>query len=154
MPDPTLKQASEAYLAHLGTLGKKAATVYTYGKDLEVVCGYLGETTKLSALQPARIGKFVKSDALLKNPEGKPRAERTVQKTVRVLRMFLVWAKETGQLEALPLPKDFPMGYSKPGGGEPAADSAAAEAASDSTPAPEAAHAAPRAKKPRASARS
>jgi hypothetical protein len=150
MPDPTLKQASEAYLAHLGTLGKKPATIYTYGKDLEVVAGYLGETTKLSSLQPARIGKFVKSDALLKNPAGKARAERTVQKTVRVLRMFLVWAKDAGQVEALPLPKDFPMGYSKPGGEESEEDSDSA----DSAPAPEASHAAPRAKKPRAAARS
>jgi hypothetical protein len=149
MPDPTLKQASEAYLAHLGTLGKRPATVYTYGKDLKVVTGYLGEATKISALQPARIGKFVKSDALLKSPEGKARAERTVQKTVRVLRMFLVWAKDAGQLESLPLPKGFPMGYSKTGGEESEEGPAA-----DSSPAPETTHAAALAKKPSASARS
>ena len=40
--------------------------------------------------------KFFKSDALLKLPSGKARAKPTVEKTKRVLRMFLVWAKETG----------------------------------------------------------
>ena len=31
---------------------------------------------------------------------------------MRVMRMFLVWAKETGRISKLPLPKDTPMGHS------------------------------------------
>ncbi len=31
---------------------------------------------------------------------------------MRVLRMFLVWAKETGRIDKLPLPKDTAMGRS------------------------------------------
>jgi len=114
MADQTLKQASEAYLKHLETAGKKPATLYTYGRDFEVILGYLGETTKLSALTPARIGKFAKSDSLLKQ-NGKTRAERTVAKTVRVLRMFLVWCEETKRIKKIPLPADFPMGHSLKG---------------------------------------
>ena len=113
MADPTLKQASEAYLKHLESLGKKPATVFTYGKDLEVIRGYFGDETKLSGLQPAKVGKWLKSDSLLKSPEGKARAERTVAKTVRVFRMMLVWCEETKRVKKLPLPGDFPMGYSR-----------------------------------------
>jgi hypothetical protein len=43
-------------------------------------------------------------------PNGKRRAEPTVEKTKRVLRMFLVWAQETGRIKKLPLPKDTLMG--------------------------------------------
>jgi len=31
---------------------------------------------------------------------------------MRVFRMFLIWAKETGRIKKLPLPKDTPMGRS------------------------------------------
>ena len=44
---------------------------------------------------------------------GKERAKPTVDKVMRVFRMFLVWAKETGRLAELPLPKDTPMGHSR-----------------------------------------
>lgn len=123
MADQTLKQASEAYLKSLEAAGKKPATIYTYTKDCEVFLGYLGETTKLSSLTPARIGKFMKSDSLLKQ-NGKLRAERTVAKTVRVLRMFLVWCEETKRVKKLPLPTDFPMGYSGKADAAEAADNA------------------------------
>jgi len=119
MADLTLKQASQAYLKHLEADGKKPATLYTYGRDFDLILGYLGESTKLSALQPARIGKFAKSDALLKQ-NGKARAERTVAKTLRVLRMFLVWCESTKRIKKLPLPADFPMGHSAKGADESA----------------------------------
>ena len=54
--------------------------------------------------------KFFRSDALLKLPSGKERSQPTVEKTKRVLRMFLIWAHETGQIDKLPLPKGTAMG--------------------------------------------
>ena len=51
MADLTLKQTAEAYMKNLEAAGKKPATLYTYKKDLDVILGYLGEGTKLSALQ-------------------------------------------------------------------------------------------------------
>jgi hypothetical protein len=45
----------------------------------------------------------------------KPRAKPTVDKTVRVLRMFLVWAHVSGRIDKLPLPKGAPMGRSQVG---------------------------------------
>jgi IS30 family transposase len=47
-----------------------------------------------------------------------PRAKPTVDKTVRVPRMFLVWAQGTGRTASLPLPKDMPMGHSRTAGEE------------------------------------
>jgi site-specific recombinase XerC len=86
----TLHQAMEAYLEHLKSEGKKDRTLFTYGKDAEQIEAFFGPDKKLSAIQTALVGKFLKSDILPKLPDGKERAERTVQKTVRVFRMFLV----------------------------------------------------------------
>ena len=106
----TLHEAAQIYLAHLKTQGKKERTLYTYGKDFEQIEAHFGADRKLNTILPQHVGKFFKSDDLLKLPDGKPRAKPTVDKTMRVMRMFLVWAKETGRINKLPLPKDTPMG--------------------------------------------
>ncbi len=113
MKDGTLHEAAQAYLEHLRTQGKKDRTLYTYGKDFEQMEAFFGADRKLRTILPPHVGKFLKSDDLLRLPSGAERAKPTVDKTVRVLRMFLVWAKETGRLDKLPLPKDLPMGRSK-----------------------------------------
>ena len=108
----TLHEAAETYIEHLKAEGKKDRTLYTYKKDFEQIEGFFGQDKKLATILTAQVGKFLKSDILLKLPDGKERAERTVQKTVRVFRMFLVWAKQSGLIGELPLPKDTPMGRS------------------------------------------
>ena len=108
----TLHDAAPVYLEHLKTQGKKEATLKTYQRDFEQIESFFGADRGLPSILPAHVGKFFKSDALLKLPSGKKRAQPTVDKTLRVLRMFLVWAKETGRIEKLPLPKDTPMGRS------------------------------------------
>ena len=113
MKDCTVHEAAQAYLEHLRTQGKKDRTLYTYGKDFEQMEAFFGADRKLRTILPPHVGKFLKSDDLLRLPSGAERAKPTVDKTVRVLRMFLVWAKETGRLEKLPLPKDLPMGRNK-----------------------------------------
>jgi len=64
-------------------------------------------------LRVPRVGKFYKSATLLKTPDGKDRAERTIAKTMRVFRMMMIWAADTWIIAELPLPKNTPMGYSK-----------------------------------------
>ena len=108
----TLHQAARAYLEHLRSQGKKERTLYTYGKDFEQIEAFFGAERKLTSILTPHVGKFFKSDALLKLPSGKERAKPTVEKTKRVLRMFLIWAKDTGRIDKLPLPKDTPMGRS------------------------------------------
>lgn len=113
MRDCTLHEAAQAYLEHLRAQGKKERTLYTYGKDFQQMEAFFGADRKLRTILPPHVGKFLKSDDLLRLPSGAERAKPTVDKTVRVLRMFLVWAKEAGRLDKLPLPKDLPMGRSK-----------------------------------------
>jgi len=102
----TLKDALGKFLEHLKAAGKKERTLYTYAKDVDVIVGFFGEGRKLATLRAADVGRFLKSDALLKMPTGKDRAERTVAKTVRVLRMCLEWAEREGTITSLPFPKD------------------------------------------------
>ena len=126
----TLHEAGQAYLEHLKSQGKKERTVYTYGKDFEQIEGFFGADRKLKGILAPHVGKFFRSDALLKLPSGKQRAEPTVKKTMRVLRMFLVWAKETGRIEKLPLPKGTIMGRSVKKEGNPQHDEPGDERAS------------------------
>lgn len=113
MKDCTLHEAAQAYIEHLRAQGKKERTLYTYGKDFQQMETFFGEDRKLKAILPPHVGKFLKSDELLRLPSGGERAKPTVEKTIRVLRMFLVWAKDTGRIAKLPLPKDLPMGRNK-----------------------------------------
>ncbi|MBI5843183.1 MAG: hypothetical protein HZB23_00775 [Deltaproteobacteria bacterium] len=112
MAECTLHEAAQEYIEHLRAQGKKDRTLYTYSKDFEQIEAFFGKDRKLATILTPHVGKFFKSDALLKLPNGNERAKPTVDKTRRVLRMFLVWAKETGRIEKLPLPKVTPMGRS------------------------------------------
>ena len=113
MTEMTIHEATEAFIEQLRRLGKKERTLYTYAKDLALIEEYFGSDKKLASLRVPQVGKFLKSDQLLKRSNGEARAERTVAKTVRVFRMMLVWAKDTGKIEDLPLPKSTPMGRDK-----------------------------------------
>ena len=112
MSERTLGQAMADYLEHLKTEGKSERTLYTYGQDARQITGFFGTERKLTSILTPHVGKFLKSDALLRLPNGAERAEPTVRKTVRVLRMFLVWARDNGYIEKLPLPKNVPVGRS------------------------------------------
>ena len=117
MSEITLGQAMADYLEHLKSEGKSERTLYTYTQDAKQIIGFFGAERKLTSILAPHVGKFLKSDALLKLPSGNGRAEPTVRKTVRVLRMFLTWARDNGYIEKLPLPKDVPLG--RCGGNQP-----------------------------------
>ena len=102
----TLKDAAPQYLEHLRAAGKNEHAVRTYGKALEVVAGFFGEAKALKALRPADVGRFLKSDALLKKPSGAERAQPTVDQIARVLRMLLEWAQAQGHVQTLAFPQD------------------------------------------------
>ncbi|MDH3345929.1 MAG: hypothetical protein OEL75_01960 [Kiritimatiellaceae bacterium] len=113
MTDETIHETTEAFIDHLRGLGKKERTLYTYAKDLALIEAFFGSDKQLADLRVPQVGKFFKSDLLLKRANGEPRAERTVAKTVRVFRMMLVWAQDVGRIDQLPLPKSTPMGRDK-----------------------------------------
>ena len=112
MSDKTLREAMNEYLEYLRTEGKSERTLYTYDRDVQQIIGFFGNEKKLSAVLTPHVSKFLASDALLNLPSGRERAEITVRKTVRVLRMFLVWAKDRGYIAKLPIPRDMPLGRS------------------------------------------
>lgn len=118
MADKALHEAIQEHLEHLKTLGKTERTLYTYGKDLEQVEAFFKPDRKLRSILIPHVGRFLKSDVLLKMRGDKERSEITVKKTVRVFRTFLVWAKEQGYIDKLPLPKDTPIGRSLKSEGE------------------------------------
>ena len=103
----TLKDAGQKYFEHLEAAGKNPRTVATYRRQFGAIAGFFGEDKKLAAIRPADVGRFLKSDALLKMPKtGRARAEATVKQIVRVLRMMLEWAQSEGLVEAVAFPKD------------------------------------------------
>ncbi|HPD17708.1 MAG TPA: hypothetical protein PLE19_22445 [Planctomycetota bacterium] len=102
----TLKDAAPQYLERLRAAGKNEHTVKTYGRALEVIAGFFGEAKALKALRPADVGRFLKSDALLKKPNGRERAKPTIDQIVRVLRMLLEWAQAQGHVQTLAFPQD------------------------------------------------
>jgi hypothetical protein len=102
----TLKDTAPQFIEHLRAAGKKEQTLRTYGTALEVVAGFFGEGKALKAIRPADVGRFLKSDALLKKPNGKERAKPTVDQIVRVLRMLLEWAQGQGHVPNVAFPRD------------------------------------------------
>jgi len=101
----TLKDAAPQYIEHLRAAGKKEQTLRTYAKALEVAIAFFDEGKTLKALRPTGVGRFLKSDALLKKPNGSDRAKPTVDQIIRVFRMLLEWATAKGAIEAVPFPK-------------------------------------------------
>jgi site-specific recombinase XerD len=107
MSERTLQETLKEYMEYLKAQGKSERTIYTYNKDAEQVVSFFGAERKLTSILTPHVGKFLKSDVLLKLPNGNVRAELTIKKTVRVLRMFLCWAMEMGYIMSLPLPKNL-----------------------------------------------
>ena len=110
MSEQTLGHALVDYLDYLKAEGKSERTIYTYRKDTEQIIEFFGTDRKLTSILTPHVGKFLKSDILLKLPNGGCRAELTVKKTIRVLRMFMIWARGKGYITSLPLPKNASTG--------------------------------------------
>ena len=112
----TIKEAAEKYLANLGEVGKNERTIYTYNKDLELALAFFGPEKLITKIMPVHVAAFFKSDLVNKliyepKKEGEARRERdkspiTITKTKRVFRQMLVFCKDQGWTDKVPLPKD------------------------------------------------
>ena len=100
----TLKELSDRYVAHLKAQGKTESTVWGYGMELNTAQKELGEDTKLSAITPAQVEAFYRSDRVTRKRNGTPKAMPGILKTRRVIRLALVWAVEQGWLAEAPVP--------------------------------------------------
>ena len=106
----SLQQATQEYLENLTSQGKSPNTLHGYGQDLKQVVAYFGAKRDLKSILKIHVGKFYKSPTLLNKADGTPRAGISLARIIRVFRMFVLWAKEQGYIEDLPLTKDTPMG--------------------------------------------
>ncbi len=103
---PTIKEAVEMYLDYLKEMGKKPGTIASYGKDFDLAIEFFGEDKKIDSIAICNIGKFFKSDQMNKLKNGNDKAVPTIKKTKRAVRMMFTWAKDTGMINTLPIPKN------------------------------------------------
>ena len=102
----TLKEAVEKYMENLEAAGKTERTRYTYHMDLKLALEHFGEGKDIAKLIPAQVAGFFKSDLVTKVPKsGRDKSPITVTKTLRVFRQMLVFSREQGWIEKLPLTK-------------------------------------------------
>jgi site-specific recombinase XerC len=119
MTTMTLRALSQRYFLELKATGKSERTLYTYQQDMKQILAFFGADKSPSVLTFPGIGKFLKSGELRMLPNGRARATPTVQKTIRVLRQFVVWLHRQGILETVPLPQSILLGRMKKEAGRP-----------------------------------
>jgi hypothetical protein len=112
-PEITLEAAVLQYIQHLQEQKKSTITINAYTWDLKQGLAFFGTDCPVSRITLAWVGRFLKSPELLENKNGQPRSSRTVAKTIRIFRMFLIWSEQQGWIENLPLPKSIPLGHSR-----------------------------------------
>ena len=100
----SLKEVGTEYLNYLKEKGLSDRSIYTYSNDLKQITAFFGEDKEIDKILIPHVGKFLKSDELLKKKD-LDRAKPTIDKTIRFFRMLMIWAKEQGYIENLPLPK-------------------------------------------------
>ena len=103
----TLKDACGRYLEHLKAIGKKPSTLGTARRTMDLLIADMGEDKEVGKILPLHVDKFFKSEAATMQPgkDGpKPRAEASVLQIRRIVRAALVWWKEEGYSERLPIP--------------------------------------------------
>ncbi len=100
----SLKEVGTEYLNYLKEKGLSDRSIYTYGNDLKQITAFFGEDKEIDKVLIPHVGRFLKSDELLKKKD-LDRAKPTIDKTIRFFRMLMLWAKEQGYIENLPLPK-------------------------------------------------
>jgi hypothetical protein len=100
----TLADLCEAYVAHLEEAGKSPGTVFSYTAELKLACSELGRDTQITALTPEQVQVYYDCDRVTKLRSGAPKANASVAKTRRVLRLALCHALEQGWIEKVPLP--------------------------------------------------
>jgi len=100
----TLQESVEQYLTYLTEIGKRPGTVATYGKDFELAIKHFGGDKKLDTFTVEEIAAFFETDLVNKLKSGKDRAQPTIIKTRRAIRMMFVWAQNSGFIKTLPIP--------------------------------------------------
>jgi hypothetical protein len=102
--DLTLAELCERYVAHLEKVGKSNGTVFSYSAELKLACTELGRDTKIAAITPEQMQAFYDCERVTKLRSGRPKANASVAKSRRVIRLALCYALEKKWIEKVPLP--------------------------------------------------
>ena len=109
-PTATLSSTHQAFFQYMADKGTIPSTLKTYRRDWGVIEDYFGGAKKLINILPVHIAGFAKSEALNEKADGNPKAQRTIDKTARVFRMFINFCLETGRISKNPIPKGVRLG--------------------------------------------
>jgi hypothetical protein len=100
----SLRAIGNAWIDHLRADGHSVSTVASYGNDLEVAYEHLGGDVAAAGLTERQIQGFNGCALVLRKKSGKPKAQPTILKTRRALRLALVWAAEQKLIAKAPYP--------------------------------------------------
>lgn len=98
----TLKAIADGWLQDMRARGKTGATVASYAGDLALAMKFFDCSRVAGAITSEEITAYEASDLVTKTRCGKPKAQPTVLKTRRALRLALTWARETGLVATIP----------------------------------------------------
>jgi len=107
MTTTTLKEACEAYTAHMKEKGQSASTLGTIQRTLALLVEEMGESREVGKILPVHVDRFFKSERATMQPgkDGmKPRAQASILQIRRIVRMALVYWHEQGLIAKVPLP--------------------------------------------------
>jgi hypothetical protein len=99
----SLRAIADAWLASLQDAGHTPSTVSSYRNDMEVAHEFFGDISA-GDMTEKQVATFNASKAVVKKANGKPKAQPTILKTRRALRLALVWAEEQGLIKKAPIP--------------------------------------------------
>jgi hypothetical protein len=98
----SLRAIGDGWLASLRAAGHTPSTISSYGNDLEIAYEHLGQDTAAGTITEKQIAAFNASKGVVKTRTGKPKAQPTILKTRRALRLALIWAEQKGLIKRAP----------------------------------------------------
>ncbi|MBK9387350.1 MAG: hypothetical protein IPN34_21250 [Planctomycetes bacterium] len=114
-PTWTLTETALAYLESLKAGHKSESTINAYAADLDLATEVLGAETPVGAITPADVERFNTSQQVTTTKSGRAKAQPTIDRSRRVLRLALTFAEQSGAIETAPIEaksrakKDVPL---------------------------------------------
>jgi hypothetical protein len=90
----SLRAIGDAWLESLRAAGHTQSTVSSYGNDLGIAYEHFGSDAVAATITERQIAGFNASKGVTKKANGKGKAQPTILKTRRALRLALVWAEQ------------------------------------------------------------
>ena len=102
----TFSEMAAGYLAQLEEEGRSESTINGYRAELKLGARGLGEERPLDELTVAEVEAFLGSEAVTMTRDGRPKSKLSTDRTARVLRQSLAWARDHGLVKEVPLPQE------------------------------------------------